>query len=126
MTAPKGLHYTIEHEWVREKGELVEIGITDFAAAQLGDIVFVELPPAGDQVRQFEPVGAIESVKAVSDLYAPISGLVIEANAELADRPELLNSDPYGAGWIARIRPADRTELDALLHPDAYEALTKE
>jgi glycine cleavage system H protein len=123
---PQDLRYTKEHEWIRVEGDLATIGITDYAAKQLGDIVFVELPEVGRKVDQFAPVGVIESVKAVSDLFAPVGGDVVETNAELGTRPELLNSEPFGAGWIVRIHLSDRGQLGKLLGPAAYEELTQE
>jgi len=123
---PQDLHYTKEHEWVRIEGDIATVGITEYAAEQLGDIVFVELPDLGRSVAQFAAVGVIESVKAVSDLFAPVGGEVIETNAELAEKPELLNSDPMGGGWMLRIKVADRAQVDRLLDPAAYEALTSE
>jgi glycine cleavage system H protein len=123
---PQDLRYTKEHEWVRVEGDLATVGITDFAAEQLGDVVFVDLPEVGRTVAQFTAVGVIESVKAVSDLFAPVGGDVVETNAELTTKPELLNSDPYGQGWMLRIRLSDRTALDGLLDVAAYEALTSE
>jgi glycine cleavage system H protein len=121
---PQDLHYTKEHEWVRIEGDLATVGITDYAAEQLGDIVFVELPELGRTVAQFAAVGVIESVKAVSDLFAPVGGEVVESNAELAGQPELLNSDPFGKGWMLRVRVADAAQVDGLLDAAAYEALT--
>ena len=123
---PQDLRYTKEHEWIRVVGDLATVGITEYAAEQLGDIVFVELPELGRTVAQFSAVGVIESVKAVSDLFAPVGGDIVEANAELANSPELLNSDPYGTGWMLRIRLADAGQVDALLDAAAYEALTAE
>jgi glycine cleavage system H protein len=123
---PQDLRYTKEHEWVRVDGGLATIGITDYAAEQLGDIVFVELPEPGRKITQFSAVGVIESVKAVSDLFAPLGGEVVESNAELAGSPELLNSDPFGAGWMLRINVDDPAQIDTLLDAAAYEALTKE
>jgi glycine cleavage system H protein len=123
---PKDLRYSKEHEWVRIEGDLATVGITDYAAEQLGDIVFVELPELGRTVAQFSAVGVIESVKAVSDLFAPVGGDVVEANAELASSPELLNADPYGKGWLLRIKLAAAGQVDALLDAAAYEALTAE
>ena len=123
---PKDLRYTKEQEWFRVEGDLATVGITDFAAEQLGDVVFVDLPEVGRTVAQFAAVGVIESVKAVSDLFAPVGGDVVETNAELTTKPELLNSDPYGQGWMLRIRLSDRTGLDRLLDVAAYEALTSE
>ena len=123
---PKDLRYTKEHEWVRVEGGVATVGITDYAAEQLGDIVFVELPEPGRTVTQFAAIGVIESVKAVSDLFAPVGGDVVESNAALAGSPELLNSDPFGAGWMLRISVSDAAQMDALLDSAAYEALTKE
>src|ERR1035437_1567975 len=121
---PQDLHYTKEHEWVRIEGDLATVGITDYAAEQLGDIVFVELPEIGRTVAQFSAVGVIESVKAVSDLFAPVGGEVVESNAELSGTPELLNSDPFGKGWMLRIAVADAGQLEGLLDAAEYEALT--
>lgn len=120
------LRYTKEHEWVRVEGDLAIVGITDYAAHQLGDIVFVELPEAGRKLAKAGAVGVIESVKAVSDLFAPISGEVVESNSELNGSPELVNNDPFGKGWMLRIRMADKTQLDGLLDQAAYEELTRE
>jgi len=123
---PPDLRYTKEHEWVRVDGDVATVGITDHAAGQLGDIVFVELPEPGRALVQFAAFGVIESVKAVSDLFAPLSGEVVEANAALATRPELVNADPYGEGWMVKVRVADLGQLDALLDPAGYEALAAE
>lgn len=120
---PADLRYTKDHEWVRVDGEEATIGITAYAADQLGDIVFVELPDPGKALVQSATFGVVESVKAVSDLFAPVGGEVTQANGELAANPELVNSDPYGAGWMLRVRLADTSQLDALLEPDAYDAL---
>jgi glycine cleavage system H protein len=125
MTYPEDLHYSKEHEWVRvEDGSQATIGITSFAADELGDIVFLELPEVGAELRQFATFGVVESVKAVSDLYAPASGRVTEVNEQLRDNPELLNSDAFGAGWIARMELADASELDNLMDADAYTKQT--
>ena len=124
--APQDLRYTKEHEWVRVEGDVATIGITDYAAHQLGDIVFVELPDLGREVTQFGPVGVVESVKAVSDLFAPVGGEVVETNGEPAARPELVNGDPLGDGWMLRVRVADMAQFDALLDQAAYDELTKE
>lgn len=121
---PKDLRYTKDHEWVRVEGDTATIGVTDFAAKQLGDVVFVDLPQVGRTVDQFATFGVVESVKAVSDLYAPVSGTVTEVNEALRDSPELLNSDPFGEGWIARVELADPSELDALMDAKAYAAET--
>jgi len=123
---PADLRYTKEHEWVRVDGDVATIGITQHAADQLGDIVFVELPDVGRALTQFATFGVVESVKAVSDLFAPVGGEVVEANSALAAAPEVVNSDPYGAGWMLRIRLADAAQVDALLDPAAYEALVAE
>jgi glycine cleavage system H protein len=123
---PTDLRYTTDHEWVRVDGDTATIGITDFAAKQLGDVVFVDLPEAGTAVTQFATFGVVESVKAVSDLYAPVSGEVAETNGGLAGQPELVNSDPYGAGWMIRVRVTDLAQVDGLLEPAAYERLIAE
>jgi len=120
------LRYTKEHEWVRLDGDVATVGVTPYAAEQLGDVVFVELPAVGRVVEQAAPVGVIESVKAVSDLFSPLSGEVIETNDRLAGTPELVNSDPLGEGWMVRLRVADAGQLDALLDEAAYEELTRE
>ncbi len=120
----EGLRFTKEHEWVRQEGDMAVVGITPYAAEQLGDIVFVELPEIGRDVAQFGPVGVIESVKAVSDLFAPVSGEVVETNAELSGQPELVNSDPLGKGWMLRIRLKDAAQLSNLLDQAAYDKLT--
>ena len=124
MSHPGDLRYSKEHEWVRVDGSTATIGITSFAADELGDIVFIELPEVGSRLSQFGGFGVVESVKAVSDLFAPISGQVTEVNDALADQPELLNCDAYGEGWIARVELADSAELDALMDAEAYAELT--
>jgi glycine cleavage system H protein len=121
---PDDRRYSREHEWVRVDGSSALIGITSFAADELGDIVYVELPEVGSRMTQFAAFGVVESVKAVSDLFAPISGEVTEVNAALRDRPELLNSDPFDAGWVARVELTDPGELDKLLDAGAYAGLT--
>jgi glycine cleavage system H protein len=121
---PDDLRYSREHEWVRVDGSQAIIGITSFAADELGDIVYVEAPDVGGTLKQFAAFGVVESVKAVSDLYAPISGEVTEVNEALHDHPELLNSAPYSEGWIARVKLADPAEIDALLDAAAYAELT--
>ena len=123
-TVPDDLRYSREHEWVRVEGSTAVIGITSFAADELGDIVYIELPEVGAQLKQFASFGVVESVKAVSDLFAPVSGAVGEVNAELRTKPELLNSDPFGAGWIARVTLADAGELEKLLDAASYAELT--
>lgn len=124
MSYPDDLRYSKEHEWVRVDGSRATVGITSFATDELGDIVFVELPEVGASLTQFGAFGVVESVKAVSDLYAPVSGEVVEVNEALRDTPELLNSDPFGDGWIARVEMADDGELDALMDAEAYSAET--
>ena len=120
------LRYTKEHEWVRVEGDEATVGITEYAASQLGDVVFVELPDPGTALDQFATFGVVESVKAVSDLFAPLSGEVVARNEELADRPEVVNSDPYGAGWMVRVRVSDAGQLGELLDATAYEQLVAE
>ena len=120
MSYPDDLAYSREHEWVRLDGSRATIGITSFAADELGDIVFVELPEVGASLKQFSPFGVVESVKAVSDLFAPISGEVVEVNEALNDAPELMNSDPFGDGWIAIVELADPAETEVLLDAAAY------
>ena len=123
---PGDLRYTKEHEWVRVDGDEAIVGITQFAADQLGDIVFVELPAAGKAMEQHATFGVVESVKAVSDLFAPVAGEVTAANDALAAAPELVNSDPYGEGWMLRVRLADPSQVEALLDAAAYEQLVAE
>ena len=120
---PTELHYTKDHEWVRVDGENATVGITAYAADQLGDIVFVELPDPGRELEAFAAFGVVESVKAVSDLFAPIGGEVIETNEALAASPELVNSDPYDEGWMIRLRMSDAAQLGELLDAEAYDAL---
>jgi glycine cleavage system H protein len=122
MEVPKELLYTKEHEWIRVDGDVATVGITAYAAGELGDVVFVELPAVGAQTKQMEPFGTIEAVKAVSDLFAPVSGQVVEVNEALSDKPEVVNSDPYGEGWMIKIKMADKSELNNLLSPEAYQA----
>ena len=124
--APANLRYTKDHEWVKVDGDVATIGVTDFAANQLGDVVFVDLPSSGKTVEQFATFGVVESVKAVSDLYAPVSGEVVEVNPDLAGTPELVNSDPFGAGWMIKVRLGDAGQVDGLLDAAAYDRLTSE
>ena len=121
---PADLKYTREHEWAKKEGDLVRVGITAFAQDQLGDVVFVELPKAGAKITQHQGFGVVESVKAVSDLFAPLSGEVTETNAALATSPETVNQDPYGRGWMIVIRPSSPAEWDQLLTAAQYEELT--
>ena len=123
---PGDLRYTKDHEWVRVDGDEAVVGITQFAADQLGDIVFVELPAAGKALEAHATFGGVESVKAVSDLFAPLTGEVVATNDALAGAPELVNSDPYGEGWMVRIRLADAAAVEALLDAAAYEQLVAE
>jgi glycine cleavage system H protein len=123
-TFPDDRRYSREHEWVRVDGSTAVIGITSFAADELGDIVYVELPEVGARLTQFATFGVVESVKAVSDLFAPVSGEVTEVNADLRASPELLNTDPFGAGWIAKLTLADAADMEKLLDAAAYAELT--
>jgi glycine cleavage system H protein len=116
------VHYTKEHEWIRVEGDTATVGITDFAQGQLGDVVFVELPEAGKQVEQGGEAAVVESVKAASDVYAPVSGEVVEANQALVDDSSLVNSDPEGEGWFFRVRLSDPSQLDGLMDADAYRS----
>ena len=125
MTVPPGLHYTAEHEWVAIDGATASVGITDHAQHALGDVVYVSLPPPGTAVTAGEPCGEVESTKSVSDLYAPVDGEVVEVNEELNDDPGLINAEPYGLGWMFRVRVADGQTGTGLLSPTEYEALTK-
>ena len=118
---PDDRRYQESHEWALETDGVVRVGITDFAQDELGDIVFVELPDEGDEVTQDEAFGVIESIKAVSDLYAPVSGEVVAINEDLFDAPELVNDDPFGDGWMLEIDPSDESELENLLSPAEYE-----
>ncbi len=120
---PEDLKYTKTHEWVRVEGDVAVIGVTDFAQQELSDIVYVDVTAVGQSVKRDDPIGTIETVKAVTDLYAPFSGEVTEANESLKDKAEQCNKDPYGAGWIAKLKPADPAELDQLLDAAAYADL---
>jgi len=121
MEYPKGLKYSKEHEWVLVEGDDSGIiGISDFAQNELGDVVYVEVPEVGEKISKDDPFGAVESVKAVSDLYAPVSGTVTEVNDALPDTPELINEDPYGEGWIIKVTMSDPDELDELMTPEEY------
>ncbi|HEV8617194.1 MAG TPA: glycine cleavage system protein GcvH [Methylomirabilota bacterium] len=120
-SVPADLKYTKEHEWAKRDGARVRVGITAFAQEQLGDIVFVEVPKVGTKVTAHKPFGVVESVKAVSDLFAPVSGEVVEVNAELPNAPETINKDPYGKGWMILITPSNPAEWDALLTAAQYE-----
>jgi glycine cleavage system H protein len=123
VSSPTDLRYTRDHEWVRVDGDDATVGITQYAADQLGDIVFVELPDTGRDLEEAKPFGVVESVKAVSDLFAPLSGTVTSTNVALASAPELVNNDPYGAGWMIKISVADAAQIDDLLDGEAYDDL---
>jgi glycine cleavage system H protein len=123
---PEDLSYTKDHEWVRVSGEQATVGITDHAQNQLGDVVYVELPKVGDSFEAAEPFGSVESVKAVSEIYMPLSGTVVEVNDALNDAPERVNEDPYGAGWMIKIRMDNASQVDALLTAAEYEDYIKE
>lgn len=126
MSIPKDLRYTQEHEWVKIEGNKVRVGITDFAQHELGDIVFVELPEAGDTVTFNEPFGSVESVKTVSELYSPVSGTVVEVNDELSDNPEFVNESPYENAWMVVIELSNESEVEQLMTAEAYEELIAE
>jgi len=119
---PKGLRYSKEHEWAKAEGKRVRVGITKFAADHLSDVVYIELPAVGAEVKFMEPFGVVESVKAVSDLYAPVSGKVVAVNKALVEKPEVLNADPYGQAWMIVVEPTAAGELDKLMDADAYAA----
>ncbi|MCM2675523.1 glycine cleavage system protein GcvH [Alkalicoccobacillus plakortidis] len=123
---PAELKYSEEHEWVKTEGEKVRIGITDFAQSELGDIVFVELPEVGDEIEADEPFGSVESVKTVSELYAPISGKVVEINEELDDSPEFVNESPYEKAWMIVVEPKDSAEVEKLMSADEYNTMISE
>ena len=123
MNIPQSLKYTKEHEWVREDSDTVTVGITDHAQDELGDIIFVEFPEIGQKIEKDEPCGTIEAVKTVADLFAPISGTVIEINETLDDSPESVNNDPYGDGWMVKISVSEPGELDNLMSADQYQEM---
>lgn len=123
MNFPVELKYTKDHEWVKVAGEEVYIGITEFAQRELGDIVYIDINTVGEEIAKDEVFGTVEAVKTVSDLFMPVTSTVLEINAELQDNPELVNSDPYGKGWMVKVTLADAADLDGLLSADAYKAL---
>ena len=123
MEFPGDLKYSKEHEWVRLEGDVAVIGITEFAQDELGDIVYVEQPKVGDAVKQNEQFGVVESVKTVSDLYSPVSGDVVEINEDVTGSPESINKDPYGTGWIIKVKTSNAGELDSLLTAEAYKEM---
>ncbi len=122
---PQNLKYTKDHEWARQQGTLVVVGVTDHAQEALGDVVYVELPKVGSTITAGKQFGVIESTKAVSELFAPISGKVVKVNDTLTDKPDTVNADPYGAGWIIEVEPSDSKEMDGLLDATAYADLLK-
>ena len=122
---PNDLRYTREHEWAKQEGDRVRVGITAYAQEQLGDVVFVELPKVGAKVTQLKAFGVVESVKAVSDLFAPLSGVVVEVNQELTQQPERVNRDPYGTGWLVVVELSSPTEADKLMTAEQYEEFVK-
>lgn len=126
MSYPTQFRYTKDHEWIDAKGDAATIGITDYAQHELGDVVFVELPAAGSALTTGKTFGSVESVKAVSEIYAPASGSVTEANSTLQNKPELINSDPHGSGWLVKIKLANPAELSSLMDAAAYEAFIEE
>ncbi|MBI1737268.1 MAG: glycine cleavage system protein GcvH [Candidatus Rokubacteria bacterium] len=126
MSIPEELRYTKEHEWAKREGDRVRVGITTYAQEQLGDVVFVELPKVGAKVAAHQTFGVVESVKAVSDLFAPVSGEVAEVNGDLPNTPQLVNQDPYGRGWMLLVKPSDAGEFDQLLTAKQYEAFLAE
>ena len=123
MNIPTELRYTSDHEWAKNEGGVAIVGITDYAQSELGDVVFVELPEVGSQVEKGASFGTIEAVKAVADLFSPVSGEVVEVNTLLEDAPETVNKDPYGDGWMVKIKMSDPAEFDGLMDAEAYEKL---
>ena len=126
MNFTTNVKYTSEHEWIRVEGDIAYVGITDYAQEQLGDIVFVDIPSEGETLAAGDTFGTIEVVKTISDLFLPVAGEVLEQNEALADQPELVNKDPYGEGWLIKIKPAADADFDALLDAEAYKALVNE
>ncbi|NOR75186.1 MAG: glycine cleavage system protein GcvH [Draconibacterium sp.] len=123
MNIPADLKYTSDHEWIRVEGDVAIVGVTDFAQGELGDVVFVEIETEGEELDKGETFGTVEAVKTVSDLFMPVGGKVAEFNEALVDEPELVNKDPYGKGWMVKIKIADATELEALISADEYQKL---
>ena len=122
MNIPEDLRYTEDHEWARIAGDVVTVGITDYAQGELGDVVYLDLPSVGDQFQANDTFGSIEAVKAAADLYLPVSGEIVEVNQVLADAPETINSDPYGEGWMVKIKISDQGEFNGLMDPSAYQS----
>ncbi len=123
MIFPNDIKYTKEHEWIRLEGDIAYVGITDYAQDQLGDIVFVDIQTEGETLEEGDTFGTIEVVKTISDIFMPVAGEVLEQNEELADHPEYVNQDPYGKGWLIKIKPADDADFESLLDAEAYKAL---
>lgn len=123
MNCPQNLKYTKEHEWIRVEGDIAYVGITDYAQEQLGDVVFVDIPTVGEALEAGETFGSIEVVKTISDLFLPVSGEVIEQNETLEENPELVNKDPYGDGWLIKMKPSDVKDVEDLLDAEAYKAV---
>lgn len=123
MSFPTNLKYTKDHEWIRVEGDVAYVGITDYAQGELGEIVYVDITTEGETIGQEEVFGTIEAVKTVSDLFMPVTGEIVEVNAALEDKPELVNESPYDEGWLIKIKPADMAGIDALLSADAYQQL---
>lgn len=123
MNFPQNLKYTSEHEWIRVEGDIAYVGITDYAQSQLGDIVFVDIPTVGETLEEGDIFGTIEVVKTISDLFLPVAGEVLEQNETLEENPELVNTDPYGEGWLIKIKPADITAVEGLLDAEGYKAV---
>ncbi len=123
MKIPAELKYTEDHEWIRVDGEIATVGVTDFAQGELGDVVFIEIETEGEELDKGETFGTVEAVKTVSDLFMPVGGEIVEANAALADEPELVNKDPYGKGWMIKIKMSNPAELDELLSADGYQKM---
>ena len=126
MEFPSNVKYTKEHEWIRVEGDVAYVGITDYAQEQLGDIVFVDIPTVGETLEKEEVFGTIEVVKTISDLFLPVAAEILEENEALADTPELVNQDPYGEGWLIKIKPNDISDVDDLLDAEAYKAVINE
>jgi len=125
MEFPKDVRYTKQHEWARVEGNRIRIGITDYAQDALGDVVYVDTPEMGTEVKAGEPFGEVESTKSVSDVYSPVSGTVVDVNVQLGDTPALVNQDPYGEGWMIVVEPSDPSAVESLLDADAYRSFTE-
>jgi glycine cleavage system H protein len=126
VTAPRDLRYTKSHEWVRIDGDIATFGLSDYAQAELGDITYLELPEIGSNVTQSEPFGVVESVKAASDIYAPLDGEVVEINSAAVDAPDVVNSSPYDNAWLVKVRVSDPAQLETLMDPDTYDTFAEE